>query len=379
MLNSRNIESMENTMRVSTKFALPLSVALFTLLLLPQAVRAGTADCPVEPASNVRIGDGEVLTGTNCTLNTAGDVDSFVFNGTSGDTYQLAVAINLPAPVNICLTLYSPSLTKIYTGCTAIGTFYNQNSVVTNQTLAATGRYTMDITEPVTGTVNYAVSLERLYPFPPNEQEIPLGKSVAGDIAELTDSNAFTFGVVTTGIYEVSATLPSNASQNLCMTVYQPNGATAGSGCTAIGTFYNQYSVQVQFTPSEAGTSMAFLSVEGNDGTASYSLEVSCAAGQCGEPSVCSLKDTLSYASGTLTMDFSVENTYATTWNIWLTDQNTITLVYSASQPITTSPTAITKTASLSPEGKVGVLSTLTTPTKGIACSSWVQVETGTP
>jgi hypothetical protein len=108
-------------------------------------------------------------------------------------------------------------------------------------------------------------------------------------------------------------------------------------------------------------------------------MEASCVAGNCKSTPSCALKDTLSYASGTLTMNFAVQNTYATTWNIWLTDQNNMQLLYSEPQPITDSLTPVTKTATLAPEGKVGVLSTLTTPTKGIACSSWVQIETGAP
>ena len=81
-------------MRVSTNFALPLSAVLFGLLLIPRAALAQVNNCPPEPASNVPLADGGIFTGANCTLLTDGDVDSFVFNGTSGDTYQLAVAIN---------------------------------------------------------------------------------------------------------------------------------------------------------------------------------------------------------------------------------------------------------------------------------------------
>jgi len=95
----------------------------------------------------------------------------------------------------------------------------------------------------------------------------------------------------------------------------------------------------------------------------------------------CTLKDTVKYnaTSSTLTMNFTVGNTSAATWSAWLTDQNTITELFSVPQPITTPPMAITKTASLTKEGKVGVLSTLTTPTQGIICSSFVTVNTGTP
>jgi hypothetical protein len=95
----------------------------------------------------------------------------------------------------------------------------------------------------------------------------------------------------------------------------------------------------------------------------------------------CTLTDSLSYntSSKTLTMKFTVGNIVATTWNLWLTDQNSITNLFTTSQPITNPPVSVTKTTTLSPEGSVGVLSTLTTATNGIYCSSYVQINTGTP
>jgi hypothetical protein len=71
-------------MRVSTNFALPLSAVLFGLLLIPGAALAAVNNCPVEPAQNVPIADGGIFTGPNCNLYTVGDVDSFVFNATTG-------------------------------------------------------------------------------------------------------------------------------------------------------------------------------------------------------------------------------------------------------------------------------------------------------
>ncbi|HWZ80042.1 MAG TPA: hypothetical protein VNX87_26130 [Candidatus Sulfotelmatobacter sp.] len=71
---------------------------LFGLLLVPRGALADSyANCPVEPTSTP-IAPGETFSGSNCKLNTDGDVDSFVFSGTTGETYQLAVAINGAAP-----------------------------------------------------------------------------------------------------------------------------------------------------------------------------------------------------------------------------------------------------------------------------------------
>jgi hypothetical protein len=96
----------------------------------------------------------------------------------------------------------------------------------------------------------------------------------------------------------------------------------------------------------------------------------------------CTLKDTVSYnaSASTLTMNFIVGNKAAVTWNAWLTSQNNMTALFSVSQPITNPPTPITQTyAPLAPGGKVGVLSTLTTTAYGVICSSWEEVNTGTP
>ena len=205
-------------MRVVTN--LPLTTVLFGLLLVPVAALAGTADCPVEPAANTPLADGMVLAGTNCTLNTAGDVDSFVFSATAGATFQLAMGISGAAygVPNICLTLLDPMGNNVNGGCT--NTLGNAYSVVIAQALTATGKYTVDIKEPFSGSVNYAVSLERLYPFPPNAEHVTLGTVVAGNIAPITDSNAFTFGIAaggTTGCTKWRPPFPRSMEKTTCV------------------------------------------------------------------------------------------------------------------------------------------------------------------
>ena len=103
----------------------------------------------------------------------------------------------------------------------------------------------------------------------------------------------------------------------------------------------------------------------------------------------CALTDTATYSAttSTLTMKFTVGNNLGgpAIWNAWLTyadpqgtDPDTMQLLFSVSQPITNPPKAITKTFGLPKEGMVGILSTLSTTKNGIACSSWVKVNTGT-
>lgn len=385
-------------MRAPNNFALSLAALLFGFLLVPRAALTQTSsNCPVEPATNVSIALGEVFEGTNCNLFTDGDIDSFVFTGTSGDTYELAAALN-GASKDICLTLIDPNFKQIFKGCT----FFENgpSSVVTNQKLATTGSFTMEVTEPSSGKQNYAVSLQRLFPFPSYATAVPkFNDPLSGNIAQLTDTNFFTFPAATTGEYRVTGTLSGTLSHDICGTLYFSNLTSAGTNCTFFENGPSNF--QFNFTPTtaEAGTVMVAVQVNGNDGTQTYSFEVSCVAGICPLvpplPPACTLSDSASYNATTsvLTMKFTVGNNLGTSaiWNAWLTyadlqgtDPDTMQLLFSVSQPITNPPSTITKTLVLPKEGKVGVLSTLSTPhlstrnTEGIACSSWVLVNTGT-
>jgi len=117
-------------------------------------------------------------------------------------------------------------------------------------------------------------------------------------------------------------------------------------------------------------------------GTVAYNLEVSCLLGGCTPPPPsCTLTDTATYdaTTSTLTMAFTEGNNYAAVWHTWLNYQGTMTQLFSVAQPITVPPATVTKTATLAKEGEVAVISTLTTATRGITCSSYVKVATGTP
>lgn len=264
----------------STIVALALMLAV--CLLFPSAALAQGTNCPPEPVQGTPIYDGEIYIGANCTLTSPGDVDGFVFSGANGETYHIVLAINGSSTTDICMKLYNPSAMVIFSGCTDIAG--NRRYVADNQALTVTGTYTIDISENSTDTVSYALSLERLYPFPPNAQEINLATPYNGDITPITDSNAFTFGGETTGTEQVSATLTGSPHSDLCMDVYLQDGTDVGEECTDIAG--NRFTIQISFTPTQNGTSMAFFQVEGNDGTDTYTVEVSCIVGTCGTSSI---------------------------------------------------------------------------------------------
>jgi len=375
-------------MKLTRNFVLPLLAMVSGLLLVPQAAQAQATNCPSEP-TQTSIADGEVFTGSNCVLHAIGDIDSFTFDANAGDTYQITLAMTGTPNSNICLELFGPGNSVISPKtCTAYNGGSNA-SVVVDQAFTVTGAYQINVTESSNTTQDYDLSLERIFPFPPNATQIAtFGTVYDGDIAEPGDTNAFIFTGVTTGTFEVTAAMTGSPTTNICMTVYAPNGTlvvpSSGTnpGCTAYNGGANS-TVVIEFTPTQAGTYMEFIQASRNDGIQTFSMEVSCASGNCGNTKTpaCTLKDSLSYnaSTSTLTMNFTEGNTAVDTWNAWLTEQNTMTNLFTVSQPITNPAQPITKTTTLSPEGMVGVLSTLTTPKKGILCSVYTQINTGTP
>ena len=271
-------------MRAPSISALLLTIGLCGLFLVSPAMAATATNCPVEPASNTPIVNGQSYSGSNCTLYTPGDVDSFVFTGVANQIVHLGLAINGSAGSNICLTLYDPSFAQIYSGCTSIGYPQYKNAVTVNQTLSATGTYTINVTEPGSATVNYALSLERLRPFPADAQPLSLGVAFSGNVTPISAVNPYTFPVVTTGMFRLSATLTGTINQNICLTLYLSDGTLSKQDCTSIGYPNYKNTAQFSFTPTLAGTNMGWVNVGGDDGTATYSVQVSCVAGQCVPP-----------------------------------------------------------------------------------------------
>jgi len=359
-------------MRTPRRSILALAGLLFTFLLTSQyALAIKSMNCPKEPATNTPIASGDVYAGDNCELYTAGDVDSFVFNANDGDTWQIIVGFQ--GGYGTCMALYDPNGKAIFPStCTGTGQVFD------SQTLTVTGQYTIILKMGGNGTsADYALSLERINPVPPDAQSVALKQAVAGTLSPPTAQQAYTFTGATTGTYEVSVSF--TGGYGTCIYLYYPGSGTPqpapDQGCTGTGT------VQFTFVPPQNGTYMALL-YTGGDGTGTYSFEVSCYLGTCTPPpppTTCADNATYNATTGILTMNFTLATPIAVTWNAWLADENAMQTLWSQSQPITEPQITVIKTQTVAKSGKVGILSTFTTPKKGITCSSWVKVSTGTP
>src|SRR6266849_456541 len=197
----------------------------------------------------------------------------------------------------------------------------------------------------------------------------PIGLAVSGN-------NLFVANYGGTTVGEYNATTGAVINASFITGLIQPSGA-ALSGNSLFVFNGNNDTVGEYNATTGAAINASLITVS----AFSYGLAVA------GPPLPCTLDDTATYdaTSGTLTMNFTIGNSIysAATWNAWLTYQASIKSLFSVPQPITNPPQAITETRTGLPKaarvGVIGVLSTLTTPTQGIVCSSWVQTNTGTP
>ncbi|MFN7999128.1 MAG: hypothetical protein U0Q18_36240 [Bryobacteraceae bacterium] len=348
----------------------------------PMLAASEARDCPAEPTQNVLITSGYVFAGPACVLSPAADLDSFRFTASAGDLYRLAVAMNGALyPNNICLDVYDPASTRVFSQCS--DSYHGQLSVLKDLTVTTSGTHTMVITEQGNdASIQYGVSLEKLHPTPPEASQFTLGAPVTDEINPLTDMDAFKFTGYTVNTYRITASIASGGyPSNLCFAVFAPDGSSPGTLCT--DSYHGANSIQMDLVPAQDGTQVVLMEESSFAKTVGYNLNIVCLSGaNCAGPQTCTLKDVLGYdaATGTLTMNFTVGSTYAATWNAWLTYQNSVEALFSTAQPVTDPPVNVIKTRTgLGKSGRVGVLSTLTTPKRGIACSNWVQISTGTP
>ncbi len=264
-------------MRISTNSGLTLAALLAAVVLVPSPGWATqTQNCPTEPTQNVPIVSGETYYGSNCVISTTGDVDSFQFNASAGETYRMVAGLGPNPPTNICLSLYAPGVpaNRILFQCT------NGGAVAGDQKLTVAGLYTVVVTETGNAVVTYGLSIERLSPAPPDGVPLVLSKNVAGQVNPPTAQDAFTFYGGMTGTYVIAASYLSGPA-NVCFQVFEPDGTVSPSGGTACT---NGGSISANVTPTQNGTHTVVVWAAGNDGTVNYNLEVSCLLGNCSPP-----------------------------------------------------------------------------------------------
>jgi hypothetical protein len=325
---------------------------------------------------------GDVFSGGNCIVSPGTDVDSFQFTAAKGHIYRLALSLDgEPYPKNICLDLYAPDHSKPFSGCS--DTWRGRLSVVTDQTIPVAGTYTMVITESGSDeTAKYALSIERLHPLPPDAQQLISGKPVVDEINPLTDMDAFTFWGGTAGLYRLVATIATGGyPANLCFEIFG-TGASPVGGRMCTDTWRGRNSAQMDFSLPQTGNYLVLITEASYSRTIGYNLNLACLTPECPPPPPCILNETLTYNpdNNRLTMRFVIAHQYAAHWTTWLTYGTTVKRLWTVERPLTKEPVEVIRRLPNLPEvGRAGVLSTLTTPERGITCSTWRLTETGAP
>jgi hypothetical protein len=97
-----------------------------------------------------------------------------------------------------------------------------------------------------------------------------------------------------------------------------------------------------------------------------------------GEP--CTLNLEASSPDGSLNLAFEVGTREPAIWNAWLASQAEIARLFLVRLPVIEPPISVPLTLPFFPAlGTIGVLTTLTTPDKGIICAAFTTVDTGPP
>jgi len=97
-------------------------------------------------------------------------------------------------------------------------------------------------------------------------------------------------------------------------------------------------------------------------------------------PAPCTLNVEASSPDGTLNLAFEVGTREPATWNAWLTSQAEIPRLFSVPLPVIEPPIPVSLSLPFFPAlGTIGVLTTLTTPDKGIICAAFTTVDTDPP
>lgn len=290
-------------MRMRARCVLQMAILLFSALVFVPTLGMATdvQNCPSEPNQNVPLVSGRTYSGNNCLISSVGDINSFQFSASAGNTYRVVAALGTIHSTNICVALYAPGLPAnlIFSGCTCWSCSpVSTASFGADQTLNVTGLYTVVVTEASNALVDYALSLERLYPAPPDAMPLALGQTTTAKIAASSAQNAFTFNGYTSGTYRITTSLAVNPLYDVCFEVYRPDGTAAVPVPPSLPpcTHYNSpplsyTTIQSDITPTQNGTytivAQAGFSAGNNNGSVGivdYSVNVSCLVGSCSAP-----------------------------------------------------------------------------------------------
>lgn len=350
-------------------FLLPgLLLGLFFASGVAHAASEAKACAPDGSDTNAVYGDS--FAGTNCVLTPAGDQDLIKFVGTKDDRIRV-VALDTSGSgfVGVCVEVRDPGGALV--GGTA---FCGDVALQQDLQLTLTGIHTIVISESGNDSaMSYQIFVERLAPQRAEWPQITYGQTLSDTIDPAVDQDAYRFAGKAGTLVRLSVVdLSGSGFVGICVDVRTPTGTAADAElCADVG-------AQRDITLPVDGTYTIIVREAGDDSATSYNLSLTCINGACPVPlPVCKADPT--FASGTLTLNFTLRTPSPVVWNTWLSlGARVIPLWTGVSLPAIDPPfQAPLPVPGFPSVGTIGFLSTFATAQAGIVCSEWRTVDTG--
>ena len=228
----------------------------------------GPPTCAAEPTDST-IAYGSLVT---CTINNAGDTDTFRFAGRIGERIVIQASRQSGGGIP-CLNLTDPDTTAVGSQvCSASGARIDT-------TLAKKGTYAIVVSEQSNAaTMPYTLVLERLAPPSPLAQGTEYGLGIADAINPIGDLDVFAFRATAGDTITVDAARQSGGTP--CIELFAPDGTPVGApACDASV-------AHLGATLAQTGTYAILVSEGSNDATMAYLLTLQCSTGACTTPTL---------------------------------------------------------------------------------------------
>ena len=211
-------------------------------------------------------GDTNVSYGDNvtCQIETLGDSDRFRFTAAAGDKVIIQ-AVNQASSGGPCVQVFAPGGVSLWSSCTLFDTLRK------DLILADSGDHLIRISSWENGsTMDYAVSLERVFPITPNATPLNFGANVTSKLDLPLGSADYYRFTAAAGDKVIIQAVRQGSSGGPCVQVFAPGGVSLWSSCTLFRT------LRKDLILADSGDHLIRISSWENGSTMDYVVSVEC-------------------------------------------------------------------------------------------------------
>jgi hypothetical protein len=303
---------------------------------------------------------GDVLAG--CTIEVPADLDTFTFEGSAGEDVTLIITKILGSPFSSqCLELRTPSNAILIASTCGTARY--------DVVLTESGTHQVFVREQSAGTITFNLSIERLFPLR-GPTPVAAGDVLAGqEMNPIADLDTFSYNAAAGDILRIIVTKTAGSPFSAqCTEIRGPDNSSFMSMLCG--------NIDVALPPAPAsGTYQIIVTSQGHNDTVTYNMSLTCVSGACPAPPPTCLANP-SYASGTLTLNFTVDTPEPVEWHVALLAAGSVFTLWKVPLPVIDDPASFALPIPGFPSiGTIGLLSTFTGPS-GLTCSDLKTVNT---